>query len=39
MYTVQLEETTRLGSPVAPVTEDTTVEEFVAARENHVDTV
>jgi len=39
MYTVQLEETTRLGSPVAPVTEDTIVEEFVAARENHVDTV
>jgi len=39
MYTIQLEETTRLGSPVAPVKEDTTVEEFVAARENYVDTV
>lgn len=33
MYTVQLQETSRRGSPVAPVTEDTTVAEFVAARE------
>ena len=39
MYRTQLEETNRLGSPVAPVTEDTTVEEFIAARENYVDTV
>jgi len=33
MYTVQLRETWRRGSPIAPVTEDTTVEEFIAARE------
>ena len=39
MYRTQLEETNRLGAPVAPVTEDTAVEEFIAARENHVDTV
>lgn len=41
MYTVQLQETSRRGSPVAPVTEDTTVEEFIAAREhvNELETV
>jgi len=32
MYVAQLQEITLLGSPVAPVTEDTSVEEFVAAR-------
>jgi len=41
MYTVQLRETYRRGAPIAPVTEDTTVEEFIAAREqvNELETV
>jgi len=41
MYTVQLRETYRRGAPIAPVTEDTTVAEFIAAREqvNELETV
>jgi len=36
MYTAQLQEIARLDAPVSPVTEDTTVAEFIAARETDV---
>ena len=35
MYTVQLKEISRNGAPVAPVTDTTTPEEFMAARRHH----
>jgi len=37
MLTTQLRETARRGSPVKPVTEDTTVAEFCEARSYHSD--